>query len=129
MIELTIDYNKSDFSAIIAINKSCEAWDDIRRVFQDSTSEVLNVGEYSLKLPWWAFLNCKENLVYHLKKNQIKLRLSVPAESFLIKSNLKKTSYFEAINSQPPTDDLEEVLSMNHFKRQLTVEQVRNPLS
>jgi SNF2 family DNA or RNA helicase len=126
MIELMIDYHKKTFAAVITISKSCETWHDIRRVLQESTPEVVNLDEHSLKLPWWAFLNSKDRLAYHLRKNHVKLIVSASAEAFLAKSNQKKCSYFEATENQSPANDLNQVLNQAGFKRLLTSEQIRN---
>jgi hypothetical protein len=129
--ELTVSYDEDERLAQLTLTGPAKAWPPIRRVCQDASEQTEIVDDSSLKMPWWAFLGCREEVEYQAKRFDVVLKAEGLAIEKLAQAENVEAQYEAAIKAQPLAHDIVEArLAALKFKRavekKLTSEQSRN---
>jgi SNF2 family DNA or RNA helicase len=125
MIE--VHYSR-DFHAIRVTSTSHnEFWPSISRVFSENAQDAQQLSAYSLQLPVWEFLACRNSFRYNLEKYNLELSVDDEVKQILAKANENEIRYHDALLAQPISKkELEDKLKSRGFVRKLTDEQTRN---
>jgi len=124
-----IDYSMSNHKAIIKSESDIDEikWAHIRRIIEDNSQMIDYIDNYTLSIPWWCFLNIRNELVKSLRIYKIKIFLSEKVKELLIKAQQHEKHFlntdFSNIISQ---DEIREMLREKGFLRELTKQQFRN---
>jgi SNF2 family DNA or RNA helicase len=131
--EITISYDLNNYDAIItgrAEFYSALWFQQVLRLFNDKTDEVVYDVSGIIKVPWWAFLSARKEFGTILKSNSIAYSLTEEARFFLQKSIDNESTYNKAVASKELT--VQEIQSQLDSKgwdwinRPLTSHQLRN---
>ncbi len=127
-MKLEIDYLAASREAIITTNEAGRAWALIYRACQDhADSNLVQLFDKSIVLPWYSFLLAREAIGYYVAKEKIDVVFSEAAKVLLRKAVEKKKSYERAVQSEELTEEeLNEKLTSAGFKRTLTPKQIQN---
>lgn len=124
---LKIQYLDIFHEIIISLSQRQELWPTVRAAILENAEEVTEVGAYTLQLPVWAFLSCRQALRYELRKHQLVWEVDSAVEQILRRASSHQTDYHNAIkNPSIPEADLIEKLKKTGFTRILTPNQIRN---
>lgn len=131
---LKVAYRLTDRKAALSWDAADEGtrWlSPLRRTLFDHSEEVTQEGSLALSLPWWTFLSVRSEFNEILQGFQLKRHLDYDvepeAERLLLDSRRKQTSFEQAQNIQPISEDqLLAKLVQIGFERPLTDKQIRN---
>lgn len=125
--ELRVVYDPSGRRALIEYAGDSKAWPSVRRLFQDTTDQCELVGQFTLGLPWWAFLTCRTDLAYLAQRHAIIVAPDSNAQAKLIQADAVTQHYDTAVHTVPISMDVVRArLKTAGFGRSLTPEQERN---
>lgn len=122
---ISIDYNDNTYSAIISSKFMDDCWIKITNFCFQESKETLKTSLLSLEIPWWSFLNIKNDIYFMVKSNKISISITKAVEDLLISSRNEITN----LNSQQMEYTEEEInirLSQSGFIRTLKPFQTRN---
>jgi len=116
MIE--VHYSR-DFHAIRVTSTSHnEFWPSISRVFSENAQDAQQLSAYSLQLPVWEFLACRNSFRYNLEKYNLELSVDDEVKQILAKANENEIRYHDALLAQPISKkELEDKLKSRGFVR------------
>ncbi|RJS63034.1 DEAD/DEAH box helicase [Priestia filamentosa] len=127
MLSLNIKYLPDNHMAQLSMEENSPAWGEIRRVCLENVKDVVVESGNSLRMPWWAFLNCKNALKLTFRRYKIKTNMDYAAAE-LIKQSLKKGAEYRNVSHLEPIPEekvVSELLDIG-FGRELSPEQLRN---
>jgi SNF2 family DNA or RNA helicase len=124
---LSIKYIKKTQEAELEASDQAIFWGDIKRACEERFEETHNLSSYCLRMPWWAFLSCRQAVAHVIKKYGIKPTIDANTKQLLKNATVSKDSYETSIQAKAPTlEDVKKSLAEKGFVRQLTDEQLRN---
>ena len=124
---ISVSYDYITRSADIEIVGSRDAWRAARRACQDSFGETEITGQMSLRMPWWAFLGCLNEIEYYAKRHKVPIDYAGGAVERLAQSKDAVARYESArIGVGPSEGEVRTALGTTGFRRELTAEQGRN---
>ena len=127
------DYDVKEHVAIIQTDSSFynETWfQQLIRLLNDKTNEVVSNPSGLIKAPWWAFLSTRKEIGAILKSSKIKYTVSDFANTHILKSKMHEDTYTKLLPCQELTfEEIENKLISNGWDwtlRPLTSHQFRN---
>lgn len=124
---VNISYEGEARYASISVDGSRRAWSSIRRVCQDSFGETDIIGPTSLRIPWWAFLGCLDEIEYYAGRYGLPVKYSDEAASRVQHSKDAVAQYVQAKAGLGPSEqEVVQALRELGFERELTDQQRRN---
>lgn len=126
---LKIQYLESLQEIQITLTGHTELWPEVRASILENAEDVTSTGAGVLRLPVWAFLSCRQALVYVLRKHNLQFTVDKNVEKFLAIAASREKDYLQAFGKSVVTkESLDEKLVTERFTRSLTDEQERNVL-
>lgn len=103
-------------------------WLDIKRLCEDSSSEISIISSTSIRIPWWVFLTITDRIGYIIGKYGLNINLDDQAKKLLIKSKETKKLYNELVENTDnvPIEKVKKELKQKGFERELTKNQLEN---
>ncbi|MDF2540866.1 MAG: helicase domain protein [Herbinix sp.] len=122
---ITIDYNIQSYNAILSSSDNDNSWISIINICFEEAKETIKTSILSLEIPWWSFLNIKNDIYFITKSNSVSINLTEQAKQLLLLSRN------EIINLNSPTltyteSDINEKLNKSGFIRILKPFQFNN---
>jgi SNF2 family DNA or RNA helicase len=127
MATLTVEYIPDSRHARLTLSEGGAAWNDIRQACHDRSTEVQDIGPFSVSLPWWAFLYARSAISFYVGRHSLEVKFDAESRILLEKSKSRADVYKQAVASEPVSEDLIRVrLKEAGFERVLTDRQMRN---
>jgi len=127
------DYDLKDHRAIIKADSSFynKTWyQQIIRLLNDKTNDVISNPSGLTKVPWWAFLSTRKDIGAILRSHKISYSVSEFANAHILKSKKHEDTYANKLPTQELSNlEIEKQLILNGWNwtlRPLTSHQLRN---